>query len=129
MDNGLSKAYDLHADMAKQLINIATALVAAVIAFAKSGISSIELSFWPLIGLGTLLLSIALGILHLGALAAEAEENSSIKNSGSILWMARLQQLTFGLSVVVLVVTFSLATEKVETKNSEKPTVIYNVGQ
>ena len=127
MKGGLSKAYDLHADMAKQLINIATALVAAVIAFAKSGTSTIELSLWPIVGLIVLLASIALGVLHLGALAAEAENESSIRSSGPILWMARLQQITFGFSILVLVIAFITAPDLSKNKKTSETNVTSSI--
>lgn len=104
MDDGLKKAYDLHAEIAKQLITISTGLLALLAAVAKLDGVDISFSGFTITSLFSLFLSLCFGIFHLGALAKAAEENKSIQETSACLVTARAQQITFGVAIVAFLI-------------------------
>lgn len=101
------KAFDFAADAAKQLITLATALIALTITFFKdfAGADStggIDLMPWSW---GLLLVSLVLGLSHLyaltGALCGPAPHNI---RSGIARISAAGQQLLFLAGIVVMVI-------------------------
>jgi len=100
------KAYELHADIAKQQISLSTALIAAIIAISKIEAANIEFTCGLVVGVVSFLLSTVLGLFHLGALSHVSELGGSIQDSKPSLWTARLQQILFfvamGISIFAL---------------------------
>lgn len=94
-DEGLKKAYDLHSDIAKQLITICTALLGTAIAAAKIQGIDIDVDCFFIAAAILLLLSILLGILHLGALASAAIEHTNLNKAWNVRGTAIAQQLSF----------------------------------
>lgn len=95
MGPGFQKSYDLHAEMAKQIITLSTALIALVVAGLTAETPAFQLSWHVYSGLAALILAIISGILHLGALAKSAESDTKPTGAEAVLWTARIQQLLF----------------------------------
>ena len=106
-DEGLKKAYDLHSDIAKQLITICTALLGAAIAAAKIEGIDIKIDRYFIASASLLIFSILLGIFHLGALASAAIEHKNLNKAWNVRGMAIAQQFAFWGALVFAVMNIA----------------------
>ena len=116
MDKHIEKAFDFAQESTKQLIALATGMIALSITFAKDFVGTVDGSArdWALLSWGTLLLSVFFGLWTLLALTGSLQPKvgaapPSIRGSNVIL-PATLQIATFFLGLVLSVVFGIVAT-------------------
>jgi hypothetical protein len=119
------KAFDFCADATKQLLTVATAIIAFTITFAKDFVVNVRNSakIWAYLSWSGYLLSIVCGILTLYALTAQLEPSQPSIHPPSIRkgpsgW-SFLQQLFFVIALILTVIFGINATSPGEKKSSE----------
>jgi hypothetical protein len=114
MEENQKKAFDFAADLTKQLITLATAVLAFTVTFAKDNPGGSYQKWLLVISWIMLLLSIGFGIMTLMALTGNLDPKSDANdqnkklpiltiNSPNVLGTARLQVLFFLLGIIFTV--------------------------
>lgn len=112
LDNQKEKAFDFCADSAKQLITLATGVIALTITFAKDFVVNVPAGdkTWAYCAWGTYMLSVLFGIVTLNALTSALEPSSTPQTGTALpsIWGAPSTYSLFQVSFFMLALFFTL---------------------
>ena len=127
------KAFDFCADAAKQLITLATGIVALTITFAKDFVTNVNqgAKLWVYWAWPIYLLSIICGMFALQAMTAQLEPKTPTSQEptirGAAAFYSLLQIISFGLAILFTIIFAICVVDKPTNKQNDKQPVSIKV--